>query len=338
MRNLSERYGTTVFSDQVMREYLPSDTYAKLNLTIKQGKPLDLEVANSVAHGMKEWALSHGATHYAHWFQPLTGITSEKHDAFLEPCHDGTAITKFTGKELVQGEPDASSFPSGGLRATFEARGYSAWDPTSYAFIKDEVLCIPTAFCSYNGEALDKKTPLLRSISAIEKQSKRVLALFGKHPSSIQVNVGNEQEYFLIPEEVYAKRQDLIMCGRTLFGAPPCKGQELDEHYFGAIRPTVNAFMKELDDVLWGFAIAAKTKHNEVAPAQHELAPVFCNVNRAVDENLLTMEEMRLLASHHDLVCLQHEKPFEGINGSGKHNNWSFGSESENFLDPGDAP
>ncbi len=336
--NLTARYGTMVFSDHVMKQYLPSDTYKMLSRTIKEGKPLDLDVANTVAHAMKTWAIEHGATHFAHWFQPLTGITSEKHDAFIEPVGDGTAITKFSGKELVQGEPDASSFPNGGLRATFEARGYSAWDPTSYAFIKDEVLCIPTAFCSYTGEALDKKTPLLRSISAIDTQVKRVLALFGKHPSRVTVNVGTEQEYFLISEKDYEKRQDLIMTGRTLFGAPPCKGQELDEHYFGAIRPTVNAFMKELDDVLWGFAVAAKTKHNEVAPAQHELAPVFSNVNRAIDENLLTMEEMKLLASHHGLVCLQHEKPFEGINGSGKHNNWSIGTESENLLDPGDTP
>jgi glutamine synthetase len=336
--NLTKRYGTKVFGDSVMREYLPSDIYKKLNETIKGGKPLDLEVANGVAHGMKEWAIANGATHYAHWFQPLTGITSEKHDSFLEPVGDGTAITKFSGKELVQGEPDASSFPSGGLRATFEARGYSAWDPTSYAFIKDEVLCIPTAFCSYNGEALDKKTPLLRSLSAISTQAKRVLALFGKHPKQVIVNVGNEQEYFLIPEKYYEQRQDLILTGRTLFGAPPCKGQELDEHYFGAIRPTVNEFMKELDDDMWGLAVAAKTKHNEVAPAQHELAPVFCNVNRAVDENLLMMEEMKKIASHHGLVCLQHEKPFDGINGSGKHNNWSLGTESENLLDPGDTP
>ncbi len=336
--NLTSRYGTMVFSDHVMKQYLPSDTYKMLSRTIKEGKPLDLDVANTVAHAMKTWAIEHGATHFAHWFQPLTGITSEKHDSFIEPVGDGTAITKFSGKELVQGEPDASSFPNGGLRATFEARGYSAWDPTSYAFIKDEVLCIPTAFCSYTGEALDKKTPLLRSISAIDTQTKRVLALFGKNPSRVVVNVGTEQEYFLISEKDYEKRQDLVMTGRTLFGAPPCKGQELDEHYFGAIRPTVNAFMKELDDVLWGFAVAAKTKHNEVAPAQHELAPVFSNVNRAIDENLLTMEEMKLLASHHGLVCLQHEKPFEGINGSGKHNNWSIGTEDENLLDPGDTP
>lgn len=336
--DLTSRYGTMVFSDHVMKEYLPSDVYKKLSETVKEGKPLDLDVANAVAHGMKEWALKHGATHFAHWFQPLTGITSEKHDAFLDPVGDGTAIVKFSGKELVQGEPDASSFPNGGLRATFEARGYSAWDPTSPAFIKDEVLCVPTAFCSYSGEALDKKTPLLRSMATLDKQTKRVLALFGKNPAHVTVNVGTEQEYFLISEKDYERRQDLIVCGRTLFGAPPCKGQELDEHYFGAIRPTVNSFMKELDDELWGFAVAAKTKHNEVAPRQHELAPVFCNANRAVDENLLTMEMMKLLASHHGLVCLQHEKPFEGINGSGKHNNWSFGTEDENLLDPGDTP
>lgn len=336
--DLTSRYGTMVFSDHVMKEYLPSDVYKKLSETVKEGKPLDLDVANAVAHGMKEWALKHGATHFAHWFQPLTGITSEKHDAFLDPVGDGTAIVKFSGKELVQGEPDASSFPNGGLRATFEARGYSAWDPTSPAFIKDEVLCVPTAFCSYSGEALDKKTPLLRSMAMLDKQTKRVLALFGKNPAHVTVNVGTEQEYFLISEKDYERRQDLIVCGRTLFGAPPCKGQELDEHYFGAIRPTVNSFMKELDDELWGFAVAAKTKHNEVAPCQHELAPVFCNANRAVDENLLTMEMMKLLASHHGLVCLQHEKPFEGINGSGKHNNWSFGTEDENLLDPGDTP
>ena len=336
--DLTSRYGTMVFSDHVMKEYLPSDVYKKLSETVKEGKPLDLDVANAVAHGMKEWALKHGATHFAHWFQPLTGITSEKHDAFLDPVGDGTAIVKFSGKELVQGEPDASSFPNGGLRATFEARGYSAWDPTSPAFIKDEVLCVPTAFCSYSGEALDKKTPLLRSMATLDKQTKRVLALFGKNPAHVTVNVGTEQEYFLISEKDYERRQDLIVCGRTLFGAPPCKGQELDEHYFGAIRPTVNSFMKELDDELWGFAVAAKTKHNEVAPCQHELAPVFCTANRAVDENLLTMEMMKLLASHHGLVCLQHEKPFEGINGSGKHNNWSFGTEDENLLDPGDTP
>ena len=287
---------------------------------------------------MKAWAIERGATHYAHWFQPLSCITSEKHEAFLEPMGDGTAISQFKGKELVQGEPDASSFPNGGLRATFEARGYTAWDPTSPAFIKDEVLCIPTAFCSYTGEALDKKTPLLRSMAAIDREAKRVLALFGKHPKRVVPSVGNEQEYFLIKEEDYARRPDLIITGRTLFGAAPCKGQELEEHYFGAIRPTVNNFMKELDDELWALGIAAKTKHNEVAPCQHELAPVFTNANRAVDENLITMEEMRIIASRHGLVCLQHEKPFEGINGSGKHNNWSIATEDANLLDPGETP
>ncbi len=338
MTALEERFGTMVFSDHMMKQYLPSDTYKELNKTIKEGKPLELDVANAVAHAMKEWAIERGATHFAHWFQPLSCITSEKHDGFLDPVGDGTAIAKFSGKELVQGEPDASSFPNGGLRATFEARGYTAWDPTSPAFIKDEVLCIPTAFCSYTGEALDKKTPLLRSMAAIDQQAKRVLALFGKHPRSVIPTIGNEQEYFLISEEDYAKRQDLIMTGRTLFGAPPCKGQELEEHYFGAIRPTVNAFMKELDNTLWALGIPAKTKHNEVAPAQHELAPVFANANVAIDQNLLIMEEMRLLASHYGLVCLQHEKPFEGINGSGKHNNWSIATEDANLLDPGDTP
>ena len=338
MARLEDRYGTMVFSDKVMRERLPKDVYRKLSATISEGKPLDLDVANAVAHAMKEWAISLGATHFAHWFQPLSGITSEKHDAFLEPVGDGTAITKFSGKELIQGEPDASSFPNGGLRATFEARGYSAWDPTSSAFIKDEVLCIPTAFCSYTGEALDKKTPLLRSMAAINEQAKRVLALFGKDVKRVVPSVGNEQEYFLISEKDYAKRPDLIITGRTLFGAPPAKGQELEEHYFGAIRPTVNEFMKELDDTLWSMGIAAKTKHNEVAPAQHELAPVFTNANRAIDENLVMMEEMRLLASHYGLVCLQHEKPFEGINGSGKHNNWSLVADGTNLLDPGDTP
>ena len=338
MTQLTDRYGTLVFSDAVRKQYLPSDIYKKLAKTIQEGKPLDLEVANAVAHGMKEWAIEHGATHYAHWFQPLTGITSEKHDAFLDPAGDGTAITKFSGKELIQGEPDASSFPSGGLRATFEARGYSAWDPTSSAFIKDDVLCIPTAFCSYTGEALDKKTPLLRSMAAINEQAKRVLAFFGKSPRQVIPSVGTEQEYFLISEKDYEKRMDLILTGRTLFGAPPCKGQELEEHYFGAIRPTVSAFMKELDDAMWALGISAKTKHNEVAPAQHELAPVYTNCNRAVDENLLMMEHMKLLASRHGLVCLTHEKPFEGINGSGKHNNWSIATESENLLDPGKTP
>ena len=336
---LTRRYGTMVFSDHVMKEYLPSDVYKKLSETVKEGKPLDLDVANAVAHGMKEWALKHGATHFAHWFQPLTGITSEKHDAFLDPVGDGTAIVKFSGKELVQGEPDASSFPNGGLRATFEARGYSAWDPTSPAFIKDEVLCVPTAFCSYSGEALDKKTPLLRSMATLDKQTKRVLALFGKNPAHVTVNVGTEHEYFLISEKDYERRQDLIVCGRTLFGAPPCKGQELDEHYFGAIRPTVNSFMKELDDELWGFAVAAKTKHNEVAPSQHEMAPIYCDCNAANDQNQLTMEVMKKVADRHGLVCLLHEKPFAGVNGSGKHNNWSLGTDTgKNLFSPGKTP
>ncbi|HIY82810.1 MAG TPA: glutamine synthetase III, partial [Candidatus Rubneribacter avistercoris] len=317
MAMISEMYGSMVFNEHTMQERLPSATYKSLLKTIKEGQPLDLEVANVVAHAMKEWAIEKGATHYTHWFQPLSGITSEKHDSFLDPTGDGRAIMSFSGKELIQGEPDASSFPSGGLRATFEARGYTAWDPTSYAFIKDEVLCIPTAFCSYTGEALDKKTPLLRSMKAVEEQANRVLALFGEPRQRVVPTVGSEQEYFLISEKDYARRQDLVMCGRTLFGYAPLKGQELEEHYFGAIRPSVNEFMKELDDELWKLGVPARTKHNEVAPAQHELAPIFTNANRAIDENLLTMEKMRLLASHYGLVCLQHEKPFEGINGSG---------------------
>ena len=338
MADLTDRFGTEVFSEAVMKKWLPKDVYKKMVATIEEGKALDIDVANAVAQAMKEWALLHGATHYAHWFQPLSGITSEKHDSFLEPVHDGTAITKFSGKELIQAEPDASSFPNGGLRATFEARGYTAWDPTSPAFIKDEVLCIPTAFCSYTGEALDKKTPLLRSMTALDKAAKRVLAYFGKDPKRVVTNVGNEQEYFLIKKEAYRKRRDLVITGRTLFGAAPCKGQELEEHYFGAIRPTVSAYMKDLDDELWALGIPAKTKHNEVAPCQHELAPVYSEANQAIDNNLVTMEKMKLIASRHDLVCLLHEKPFEGINGSGKHNNWSIGSESENLLDPGDTP
>lgn len=338
MSNVSEIYGKMVFNDHVMKERLPSETFKSLAKTIKEGKPLDIEVANVVAHAMKEWAIENGATHYTHWFQPLSGITSEKHDSFLNPVGDGTAIMTFSGKELIQGEPDASSFPSGGLRATFEARGYTAWDPTSYAFIKDEVLCIPTAFCSYTGEALDKKTPLLRSMNAIDEQAQRVLQHFGEGGHRVTTTVGSEQEYFLISEKDYEQRQDLIMTGRTLFGAPPSKGQELEEHYFGAIRPTVNEFMKELDDELWKLGVSAKTKHNEVAPAQHELAPIFTNTNRAIDENLLTMEKMRLLASHYGLACLLHEKPFEGINGSGKHNNWSLSYDKVNLLDPGDNP
>ena len=338
MADLTERFGTMVFSEDVMKKWLPKDVYKKLAATIEGGEPLDLDVANAVAHAMKEWAISKGATHYAHWFQPLSGITSEKHDSFLEPNHDGTAITKFSGKALIKGESDASSFPNGGLRATFEARGYTAWDATSPAFIKDDVLCIPTAFCSYTGEALDKKTPLLRSMTALDEQAKRVLALFGKHPKRVVPYVGDEQEYFLIKKDAYRKRRDLVICGRTLFGAAPAKGQELEEHYFGAIRPTVSAYMKDLDDGLWSLGIPSKTKHNEVAPCQHELAPVYSELNASVDNNLLMMEKMKLIASRHDLVCLLHEKPFEGINGSGKHNNWSLGTADENLLEPGDTP
>ena len=338
MPRVSDIYGSMVFNEHTMQERLPSATYKQLMRTIRDGAPLDLDVANVVAHAMKEWAIEKGATHYTHWFQPLTGITSEKHDSFVDPTPDGRAIMSFSGKELIQGESDASSFPSGGLRATFEARGYTAWDPTSYAFIKDEVLCIPTAFCSYTGEALDKKTPLLRSMKAIEEQASRVLDLFGEEHDRVTVTLGAEQEYFLISEEDYKKRLDLVLTGRTLFGYSPCKGQEVEEHYFGAIRPRVNNYMKELDDALWKLGVSAKTKHNEVAPAQHELAPIFANVNRAIDENLLTMEEMRLLASHYGLVCLQHEKPFESINGSGKHNNWSLAAGRKNLLDPGENP
>ena len=338
MFNIEEIYGSDVFNLHTMKQRLPKVTYKNLLKTIQDGEPLDVEVANVVAHAMKEWAIEKGATHYTHWFQPLSGTTSEKHDGFLDPVGDGTAITSFSGKELIQGEPDASSFPSGGLRATFEARGYTAWDPTSFAFIKDEVLCVPTAFCSYTGEALDKKTPLLRSISALGEQANRVLELFGESAQRVTTTVGAEQEFFLISEKEYAAREDLVLTGRTLYGYSPCKGQELEEHYFGAIRPTVNEFMKELDDVLWRLGVSAKTKHNEVAPAQHELAPIFASANRAIDENLLTMEQMKILASHHGLVCLLHEKPFEGINGSGKHNNWSISAGSKNLLDPGDEP
>ena len=338
MTYVPDLYGSLVFNEHTMQERLPSATYKQLMRTIRDGAPLDLDVANVVAHAMKEWAIEKGATHYTHWFQPLTGITSEKHDSFIDPTPDGRAIMTFSGKELIQGEPDASSFPSGGLRATFEARGYTAWDPTSYAFIKDEVLCIPTAFCSYTGEALDKKTPLLRSMRAVQEQASRVLALFGEECGRVSANVGAEQEYFLIAEKDYTRRMDLMLTGRTLFGYSPCKGQELEEHYFGAIRPTVSAYMKELDDELWKLGVPAKTKHNEVAPAQHELAPIYSEANRGIDENLLTMEKMRLLASHYGLVCLQHEKPFEGVNGSGKHNNWSISAGSKNLLDPGEHP
>ena len=338
MTRINEEYGSLVFNDHVMQDKLPRATYKLLSQTIKEGKPLDPEVAEVVAHAMKEWALESGATHFTHWFQPLTGITSEKHDSFITPQADGRALMSFSGRELIQGEPDASSFPSGGLRATFEARGYTAWDPTSYAFIKDNVLCIPTAFVSYDGEALDKRTPLLRSMDAINREVKRVLTLFGQTPRKVSTTVGPEQEYFLIKEKDFERRLDLILTGRTLFGTAPCKGQELEEHYFGAIRPTVNRFMEELDTELWKLGIPAKTKHNEVAPGQHELAPIYQTTSTAIDANLLTMELMRKLASHHGLVCLQHEKPFEGINGSGKHNNWSIEADGVNLLDPGSTP
>ena len=336
--NVMEIYGSKVFNEHVMKERLPSATYKSLKNTLHKGAPLDIEVANVVASVMKRWAMELGATHYTHWFQPLTGITSEKHDGFVSPMKDGTAIMEFSGKELVRGEPDASSFPSGGLRATCEARGYTAWDPTSYAFVKDDVLCIPTAFVSYTGEALDKKTPLLRSMNALSNQAVRILKLFGKDVDYVSTTVGPEQEYFLIKKEDYEARQDLILTGRTLFGAPSAKGQELEEHYFGVIRPEVSEFMKELDEELWKLGIPAKTKHNEVAPCQHELAPIFDTTNVAIDHNLLTMEMMRKIADKHGLVCLQHEKPFEGVNGSGKHNNWSLSTTEENLLDPGDTP
>ena len=336
--NVMEIYGSKVFNEHVMKERLPSATYKSLKNTLHKGAPLDIEVANVVASVMKRWAMELGATHYTHWFQPLTGITSEKHDGFVSPVGDGTAIMEFSGKELVRGEPDASSFPSGGLRATCEARGYTAWDPTSYAFVKDDVLCIPTAFVSYTGEALDKKTPLLRSMNALSGQAIRILKLFGKDVDYVSTTVGPEQEYFLVKKEDYEARQDLILTGRTLFGAPSAKGQELEEHYFGVIRPEVSAFMKELDEELWKLGVPAKTKHNEVAPCQHELAPIFDTTNVAIDHNLLTMEMMKKIAPKYGLVCLQHEKPFEGVNGSGKHNNWSMSTADENLLDPGDTP
>jgi len=336
--NVMEIYGSKVFNEHVMKERLPSATYKSLERTLHKGAPLDIEVANVVASVMKRWAMELGATHYTHWFQPLTGITSEKHDGFVSPVGDGTAIMEFSGKELVRGEPDASSFPSGGLRATCEARGYTAWDPTSYAFVKDDVLCIPTAFVSYTGEALDKKTPLLRSMNALSGQAIRILKLFGKDVDYVSTTVGPEQEYFLIKKEDYEARQDLILTGRTLFGAPSAKGQELEEHYFGVIRPEVSAFMKELDEELWKLGVPAKTKHNEVAPCQHELAPIYDTTNVAIDHNLLTMEMMKKIAPKYGLVCLQHEKPFEGVNGSGKHNNWSLSTTEENLLDPGDTP
>ena len=338
--NVSSIFGCMAFNDVVMRERLPKSTYRELKRAISENQPLPLEVANVVANAMKDWAIEKGATHFTHWFQPMTGITAEKHDSFIAPTPEGGVIMEFSGKELIKGEPDASSFPSGGLRSTFEARGYTSWDPTSYAFIKDGTLCIPTAFCSYTGEALDKKTPLLRSMRAINSQAKRILKLFGS-PDSVEVTttVGAEQEYFLVDKDDFDKRKDLIYTGRTLFGAKPPKGQELEDHYFGTIKPRVAAYMKELDEELWKLGVLAKTKHNEVAPAQHELAPVFTTTNIATDHNQLTMEVMRRIAKRHNLVCLLHEKPFAGINGSGKHNNWSIStSEGVNLLNPGKSP
>ena len=338
--NVSSIFGSMAFNDVVMRERLPKSTYRELKRAISENQPLPLEVANVVANAMKDWAIEKGATHFTHWFQPMTGITAEKHDSFIAPTPEGGVIMEFSGKELIKGEPDASSFPSGGLRSTFEARGYTSWDPTSYAFIKDGTLCIPTAFCSYTGEALDKKTPLLRSMRAINSQAKRILKLFGS-PDSVEVTttVGAEQEYFLVDKDDFDKRKDLIYTGRTLFGARPPKGQELEDHYFGTIKPRVAAFMKELDEELWKLGVLAKTKHNEVAPSQHELAPVFTTTNIATDHNQLTMEVMRRIAKRHNLVCLLHEKPFAGINGSGKHNNWSIStSEGVNLLNPGKSP
>lgn len=340
MINVPEMFGSSVFNDEAMRKYLPKGTYKELKKTIEDGKALDINIANVVAHAMKEWAIEHGATHYTHWFQPMTGITAEKHDSFISPTAGGKVIMEFSGKELIKGEPDASSFPSGGIRATFEARGYTAWDPTSYAFIKDGSLCIPTAFCSYTGEALDKKTPLLRSMECLNTQALRVLRAFGDETTThITTTVGPEQEYFLVDKKVFDQRKDLIYCGRTLFGARPPKGQELDDHYFGSIKPRVSAFMKDLDEELWKYGILAKTKHNEVAPAQHELAPIFDTGNIATDHNQLTMEVMKKVAEKHGLVCLLHEKPFAGVNGSGKHNNWSMSTNTgKNLLDPSKNP
>ena len=340
MRTVSDYFGSLVFDDRVMRAKLPSDVYASLKKTIDEGASLDTHVADAVATAMRDWAVEHGATHFTHWFQPLTGITAEKHESFISPSPDGGVIMEFSGKELIQGEPDASSFPSGGLRATFEARGYTAWDPTSYAFIKGHTLCIPTAFCSYSGEALDKKTPLLRSMQALNKQALRVLKLFGNEDvKCVRPCVGPEQEYFLIDKAMYEKRKDLVFCGRTLFGAKPSKGQELDDHYFGAIKPRVEAYMEDLNTELWKLGILAKTEHNEVAPSQHELAPIFSVANIATDHNQLTMEIMQKVASRHGLVCLLAEKPFAGVNGSGKHNNWSLATDTGvNLFKPGETP
>ena len=340
MINVTQEFGSMVFDDSVMKERLPKETYKALQKTIKEGRHLDINVATVVANAMKDWAIEKGATHFTHWFQPMTGITAEKHDSFISPTGDGKVIMEFSGKELIRGEPDASSFPSGGLRATFEARGYTAWDATSYAFIKDGVLCIPTAFCSYSGEALDQKTPLLRSMEAINRQALRVLKLFGNNDvKSIKTTVGPEQEYFLVDKELFNRRPDLIYTGRTLFGARPPKGQELDDHYFGTIKPRVAAFMKELNDELWKVGVLAKTEHNEVAPAQHEMAPIFSTTNIAADHNQLTMEIMKKVAKRHNMECLLHEKPFAGVNGSGKHNNWSISTDTGvNLLEPGETP
>ena len=340
MQLVSDYFGCMVFDDSVMKSMLSEDDYNTLKRTVKDGRSLKLSVANAVASAMKDWAIAHGATHFTHWFQPMTGITAEKHDSFISPAKDGKVIMEFSGKELVKGETDASSFPSGGLRATFEARGYTAWDATSYAFIKDKVLCIPTAFCSYSGDALDKKTPLLRSMEAINRQAMRVLKLFGNEDvTSVKTTVGPEQEYFLIDKELFKKRKDLVYTGRTLFGAEPPKSQELEGHYYGVIKPRVQAFMNDLNEELWKLGVLAKTEHNEAAPAQHELAPIFATTNIAADHNQLTMEIMQKIAKKHDMVCLLHEKPFQGVNGSGKHNNWSISTNTGvNLLEPGDTP
>ena len=340
MPNVPELFGSMVFNQKVMKERLPKETFKALKKTLDDGEPLNLDVANQVAHAMKEWAIEKGATHFTHWFQPLTGITAEKHDSFITPQSDGTVIMSFSGKELVKGEPDASSFPSGGRRATFEARGYTVWDPTAYPFVKEHTLCIPTAFCSYTGEALDKKTPLLRSMEALNKQALRILKLFGNTSTThVSTTVGPEQEYFIVDEKLYSQRKDLRMTGRTLFGAKPSKGQEMDDQYFAALKPRIVAYMEDLNNTLWKYGILSKTEHNEVAPAQHEMAPIFSTTNLSADQNQLTMEVMKKVARRHGLVCLLHEKPFAGLNGSGKHNNWSMSTnEGENLLEPGDTP
>ena len=339
MKNVPEIFGSLVFNREVMKKRLPEDVYKSIKHTIQRGDDLDITVANVVAEAMKDWAVEHGATHYTHWFQPMTGITAEKHDSFVTPDNNGGVIMEFSGKELIKGEPDASSFPSGGLRATFEARGYTAWDPTSYAFIKDGSLCIPSVFCSYGGEALDKKTPLLRSMETLNEQALRILKLFGNDATHVEPNVGPEQEYFLVDKEIFNQREDLVVCGRTLFGAKPPKGQEMEDHYFGAIKPRVSAFMKELDEELWKLGVLSKTKHNEAAPCQHELAPVYSSGNIAIDHNQLTMETMKKVAERHGLICILQEKPFEGVNGSGKHNNWSLSTDKGmNLLAPGKNP